>query len=193
MNVSREFFEGDTATVAQRLLGKILLSRSEGCTTSGKIVETEAYYGIDDPASRASQKKTKINKVMWAKPGTILVYMVHGNWLFNIVTGAKEVPSGVLIRALEPLEGIKTMKDRRDREKISELASGPGKLTEALGISDNHHSIDLFDSDKIDILIPEKEEDFEMKTSKRIGVKKDLETDLRFYIYQNKHVSRHKL
>lgn len=189
--LSRQFYERDTARVAQDLLGKILFHHSQEEPFSGRIVETEAYYGEDDPASRASEKRTKINKIMWEKGGLSLVYMVHGNWLFNATTEGEKIPGAVLIRALEPLEGIDIMKNRREKKKITELTSGPGKLTQALNISKKHHGEDLVKSDKIYISSPEKsEEDIQIETSHRIGVTEDLDRELRFYIAGNKHVSR---
>ncbi|KXB05466.1 hypothetical protein AKJ49_00685 [candidate division MSBL1 archaeon SCGC-AAA382A03] len=189
MNLSRNFYERDPANVAQELLGKVLIHSENKKILKGKIVETEAYYGIDDPASRASNKKTKINKIMWEKAGTILVYMVHGNWLFNVTTQPKNTPGAVLIRATEPLDGIKTMKKRREKEKITELSSGPGKLTQAFGINSEYHGTDLITSEKIFISNTEKEEKFDIETSHRIGVTKDLDRELRFFISNNKHVS----
>lgn len=187
----RKFYERDTEKVARELLGKNLIKMEKSMPVlSGKIVETEAYFGEEDPASRASSKKTKINRIMWGKGGLSLVYMVHGNWLFNVVTEGKEIPGAVLIRALEPLEGLETMEKRREKEKTTELASGPGKLTQALGISKEHHGLDLTSSEEI--FIEEsghKAEDSEIGTSNRIGVSEDLSRELRFFVKESNHVS----
>ena len=190
MRLSENFFKRDTEKVAQDLLGKTLVSESFKIRTSGKIVETEAYYGPDDPASRAKEKKNKINELMWGKAGLTLVYMVHGHWLLNVVTEGEDVPGAVLIRALEPLEGLETMKKRRSKNKLTELASGPGKLTQALGINKSNHGADLTISNEIYIKEPEKECQFEINSSYRIGVTEDLEEKNRFYINRNKHVSK---
>ncbi|KXA89917.1 hypothetical protein AKJ57_04700 [candidate division MSBL1 archaeon SCGC-AAA259A05] len=190
MKLSREFYERDTAKVARELLGMTLYSKVSGDLTNGKIVETESYYGKEDPASRASKKRTKINEIMWGRGGLALVYMVHANWLFNVTTEIRGVPGAVLIRALEPTEGLDIMKERRNRENIPDLTSGPGKLTQALAISKEHHGLDLTDSEKISIADPEEKQDFKIKTSQRIGVTEDLDRKLRFYIADSRYVSR---
>ncbi len=187
----REFYSRDTEKVARELLGKLLIKRENSGKTSGVIVETEAYFGRDDPASRASSKKTKINRIMWKRAGLSLVYMVHGNWLFNIVTEGEETPGAVLIRALKPVEGIEIMRRRRNKDEKRELASGPGKLTQALGISKEHHGVDLIGSEEIFIQKSDHDvEESEISSSHRIGVKEDLDRELRFYIGGCKHVSR---
>ena len=88
----KSFYERDTAEVARELLGKVLVHRAREGTTRGKIVETEAYYGKNDPASRASRKRTKLNWLMWERGGLAFVYMVHANWLFNVTTEREGVP-----------------------------------------------------------------------------------------------------
>lgn len=191
MSLDREFFERDTAVVAKELLGKTFTHREEEQIFKGKIVETEAYFGLDDPASRAEKEKTKINENMWKKGGTTLVYMVHSYWLFNIATEGKDIPGAILIRAVEPLKGIDIMKDRRGRDREKELASGPGKFTQAFGISKDHHGMDVTSSEKL--LVEEDGEDVpasKIGTSHRIGVTEDLERELRFFIKDNAHVSR---
>lgn len=187
--LSRDFYERDTATVARELLGKMLTHRSSEGVTSGKIVETEAYYGKGDPASRASKKKTKLNELMWSRGGLSFIYMIHANWMFNVTTEGEGTPGAVLIRALEPLVGIKLMKKRRGFDDVRTLASGPGKLTQALGITKNQHGLDLTKPNKLSIL-EGNSEDFEVATSHRIGVTADLERELRFYISGNEFVSR---
>lgn len=187
--LSRGFYERDTGTVARELLGKILAhSTSEG-SARGRIAETEAYYGRGDPASRASRKKTKINEIMWGSGGFAFIYMVHANWLFNVTTEGEGRPGAVLIRALEPLEGLDLMEQRRGKKDLTELTSGPGKLTEALGITKENHGLDLTSSDRLAILEGE-DRDFEVETSHRIGVSADLERELRFYIADSEFVSR---
>lgn len=187
--LSPSFFQRETKTVAKRLLGKILLHRTEEGATSGKIIETEAYYGRDDPASRASRGKTKISQTMWGKPGTILVYVVHGYCLFNIVTEEKGKPGAVLIRALEPLRGVELMKKRRGMEEIHDLCSGPGKLTQALHITKAYNNCNLLELE--DLLLTEgTEEEVEIGTSDRVGVSEDLPEELRFYLKGNSFLSR---
>ncbi|MEM0358861.1 MAG: DNA-3-methyladenine glycosylase [Candidatus Hadarchaeales archaeon] len=185
----RSFYERDPSKVARELLGKILVHRSKEGLTSGRIVETEAYYGEGDPASRASKGKTKKNEVMWGPRGISFVYMVHGNWLFNVVAGRKGEAGAVLVRALEPLEGTELMKRRRGVEEERELTSGPGKLTKAMGITGLHHGKDLTDPEG-DLLILPGRRVGKIASSHRIGVKEDLPQKLRFYLSGNPFVSK---
>lgn len=186
----RSFYERDTTRVAQELLGKVLVHRSPGGITSGRIVETEAYYGKGDPASRASRKRTKLNWLMWEKGGLAFVYMVHGCWLFNITTEREGIPGAVLARALEPFEGLELMKRRRGTKDERNLASGPGKLTQAMGITYAHHGLDLTNPGTELLIISGRGEPFEVASSHRIGVTTDLKRELRFFIRGNPYVSR---
>lgn len=190
MELSSSFYQRDTKKVAKDLLGKILVRKTREGITSGITVETEAYYGPNDPASRAANGKTKISKPMWSKPGTILVYMVHANWLFNIVTEEKDVPGAVLFRALEPVKGVKNMKQRRNKTDIQELCSGPGKLTQALGITQEENEKKITTSPNLLIKTPKKPRKFEIGTSHRIGVTEDMQEELRFYIQDSSFLSR---
>ncbi|MBS3815738.1 MAG: DNA-3-methyladenine glycosylase [Hadesarchaea archaeon] len=188
--LNQEFYDRDTARVACELLGKILFHDSSEGFGSGVIVETEAYYGEDDPASRAAGgKKTKISENMWKRGGLSLIYMVHSNWLFNVTTETKNTPGAVLIRALEPLEGLDLMRDRRGFDDVQALASGPGKLTQALGITKNQHGVDLTQSKKLGIKKSDFR-DFEVERSHRIGVSRDLDEELRFYVSGSDFVSK---
>ncbi|HDI12809.1 MAG: 3-methyladenine DNA glycosylase [Hadesarchaea archaeon] len=186
----RSFYERDTAEVAQGLLGKILVHRSPEGVTSGRIVETEAYYGRGDPASRASRKRTKLNWLMWEMGGLAFVYMVHSHWLFNVTTEREGVPGAVLIRALEPLEGTELMRLRRKTTDERNLASGPGKLTQAMGITYDHHGLDLTNPKSILVITDGENKSTEIASSHRIGVSEDLDRELRFYVRGNPHVSR---
>ncbi len=186
----QSFYERDTATVARELLGKVLVHRSSEGPTSGKIVEVEAYYGKGDPASRASRRRTRLNELMWGRGGLAFVYMVHAVWLFNVTTEREEVPGAVLIRALEPVAGVGLMHRRRRVSNERELTSGPGKLTRAMGITREHHGLDLTDARSELIIVEGKAERFEIASSHRIGVSKDLERELRFCIRGNPFVSR---
>jgi len=101
----RSFYERDPAVVARELLGKVLIRRLASQVLSGKIVETEAYYGENDPASKAYKGRKTFNEPMFREVGRTFIYMVHGNWLLNIVAHPKGEVGAVLIRALEPLQG----------------------------------------------------------------------------------------
>lgn len=178
--IPKSFFERKAEVVAKDLLGKIIVRKLKKKKLKALIVETEAYYGTKDPASRAySGKKTKLNAPMWGEPGTILVYMVHGNWLFNIVTGEKDNPQAVLIRAVEPLN-------------FKAKSSGPGKVTKALKITKKHNWQNVCSAkSKINVLSSAKRE-FKIGRSHRIGVRKDLKKKLRFFILGNEFVSKYK-
>lgn len=184
------FFERSAEKVARGLLGKILIRKTKDGNLYGKIVETEAYFGENDPASRAFKgKRTKISETMWAHPGTILVYMVHNSWLLNFVTGKKGEPSAVLIRALEPLKGIELMRRNRDVQELRALTSGPGKLTKAFAIDRSFNGKLLGTRTGLWVKQGPKE-NFNIASSKRIGVRADLLQNLRFYIAGNPFVSR---
>lgn len=183
------FYSRDTAKVARELLGKILVRKLGTKTLKAIIVETEAYYGKDDPASRAYHGKKKFNKVMWENPGRIFIYNVHQYWMLNIIAHQKGKVGGVLIRALEPVDGIETMKKNRPVKQLTNLTSGPGKLTLALLIDKSLNGIDTT-SVNSPIYVLENKKRFEIISSHRIGVTRDLEEKLRFYIKGNPFVSR---
>ncbi|MDP2925666.1 MAG: DNA-3-methyladenine glycosylase [Nanoarchaeota archaeon] len=210
MELTKEFFLRDVETVAKELLGKVLVRKVGDSELQAKIVETESYFGSDDPASRARQNGD-LKKTMEMDAGTILVYGVHNNWMLNFVTGRSEEARAVLIRAIEPLN-------------FNSKGNGPGLLTKALKIDKKFHKQNIMDNKEIWIedignkivnnvvniisgnrdskvgksrkIIPITSKinnipnEFEIGTSYRIGVTKDLDRHLRFYIKGNKFVSR---
>lgn len=186
----REFYEEDPAKVARELLGKILVRRLDNISLKGMIVETEAYYGQDDPASRAYKGRKKFNDLMFKDVGKTFIYMVHGNWLLNIVAHPRNEVGAVLIRAVEPLEGVEIMMKNRGVRNIYSLTNGPGKLTRALAITKDLNGIDVTDGMSKIQIIESMYYGFEVQDSYRIGVKKDLPIKLRFFIKGNKFVSR---
>lgn len=188
--LSRDFYERDTATVARELLGRVFIHCTSKGITSGKIVEVEAYYGKRDPASRASRKRTRLNEIMWWRGGLAFVYTVHAHELFNVTTERESVPGAVLIRALMPLEGIELMLQRRQVSDELELTSGPGKLTRAMGITREHHGLDLTNSKSELTIIEGGPKQFKIGSSHRIGVSADLKRELRFFVRGNPFVSR---
>ena len=136
--LSRGFYDRDTLTVAQDLIGKVLVHRTKAGVTAGAIVETEAYIGESDPACHAAPGPTKRNAPLYGPPGVAYVYLNYGmHYLVNAVTEGEGSPAAVLIRALEPLEGLAVMSKRRGRggADVPGLCRGPGNLTKALGIS----------------------------------------------------------
>jgi len=186
----KDFYERDPALVAKELLGKILVRRLGSEVLSGKIVETEAYYSKNDPASRAYTGRKIFNELMFLDVGKAFIYMVHANWLLNIVAHLKNDVGAVLIRAIEPLEGIEIMRKNRKVEDIRNLTSGPGKLTKALAITKEQNGIDVTEISSELTIAEGKMESFEIETSHRIGVKNDLPRELRFFVKGNKFVSK---
>ncbi|MEM2878843.1 MAG: DNA-3-methyladenine glycosylase [Candidatus Hadarchaeales archaeon] len=185
----RDFYERDPAKVAVELLGRMLVRRVPGGIMSGIIVETEAYYGKGDPASRASRKMTKLNWLMWERGGLAFIYPVHGNWLLNVTARESGVPGAVLIRALEPADGVDLMMMNR-RVPVRMLTSGPGRLTGAMGITSEQNGIDLTLPDSELSIVDAGRRILSVGRSHRIGVRKDLERKLRFFVEGNPYVSR---
>lgn len=173
---------------ARALLGwKLVLDSPEG-RTAGYIVETEAYTE-DDPASHTYSGKSQRNASMFEEAGTIYTYFTYGmHYCANIVTGEVGSGQGVLIRALEPIEGIEIMKKRRGTDSLRNLASGPAKLVQAMGITPEINGSVLGESLHIEIGIkPEL-----ITQSVRIGISKATEHEWRFYIAGNLFVSPYK-
>lgn len=138
------FFLRPVADVARALLGARLVSTVDERRCAGVVVETEAYGGPEDPASHAATRsgRTRRNASMFGPPGHAYVYRSHGvHWCFNVVTGPESVPQAVLIRGLEPLEGVDVMEGRRGGRRPT--AAGPGRLCQALGIDGGHDGLDL--------------------------------------------------
>lgn len=134
------FQQDDVLEISRQLLGKFLFTYLENSLTGGMIVETEAYRGPEDKASHAfGLRRTSRNAVMYQRGGCIYVYICYGLYpLLNIVTNQEDIPHAILIRAIEPIEGIETMLKRRNKTKIDHsLTSGPGTLSIALGITKN--------------------------------------------------------
>lgn len=189
--LSRGFYERDAAVVARELLGKVLVRRINSRVLSGRIVEVEAYYGRGDPASRAYSGRPKFCvRLMYGRPGLTLIYMVHGNWLLNFVAHEENGAGAVLVRAIEPLEGVEYMKGNRGTDDVFSLTSGPGKLTKALAITKELNGVDITSEGSSLTVVEGKKEKFRVLSSHRIGVKRDLEQELRFFIEGNKFVSR---
>lgn len=150
MILTRAFYERPTLTVAADLLGKVLVHQSTDGLTAGTIVEAEAYIGQEDPACHASAGLTPRTAPLFGPPGHAYVYLNYGiHFLFNVVTEADGDPAAILIRALEPLEGLPLMRTRRAADRRSgpvpdhELCRGPGALARAMGITLVHNRADL--------------------------------------------------
>jgi DNA-3-methyladenine glycosylase len=187
--LAEEFYERDPEIVARDLLGKKLIRKINDFALQGIIVETEAYYGNTDPASRAFNGKKSYNSLMWEEVGRSFIYNVHRYWMFNIVAHEKGKIGAVLIRAIEPVKGIEIMKKNRPVKLLTQLTSGPGKLTVALNIDKRMNGFSVTNSESMIIVIDNKF-DFKIGSSHRIGVKRDLIKKLRFFIIENKYVSK---
>ena len=144
MKLPREFYLRDGLTVARELIGKKLVTNTGEGLTSGIIVETEAYMGTRDAAAHSYKGKTERTKIFFDAGGFVYVYLIYGMHLCtNIVANVENVPEAVLIRALQPTDGIELMKTRRGKKNLRELCSGPGKLSKALGVTKNFYGADL--------------------------------------------------
>jgi DNA-3-methyladenine glycosylase len=138
--LERDFYDRDTLAVARSLLGKRLVRILDGERLAGIILETEAYVGEEDLGCHASAGRTRRNAVMYGLPGHAYVYFTYGmHWLFNAVTGRQGFPAAVLLRAIEPVEGVETIHSRRDGRDCL----GPAKITRALGIDGTANGLDL--------------------------------------------------
>ncbi len=143
--LNREFYLGDTVDIAKRLIGCTLVSVTEQGVTTGRIVETEAYLGTEDTAAHASKgDPAGRTRILFGEGGYAYVYLIYGMYnCLNFATGPAGKPECVLIRALEPIEGIGIMADRRKTDKLTALCSGPGKLCMAMGITRADYGADL--------------------------------------------------
>lgn len=192
--VNIDFFKKDTILVSKQLLGKILVRKIDKKSyISGKIVEVEAYIGEHDPACHAFQKVSGRSSVLYEDGGTIYVYFIYGNYYcFNIVTEKKGIGCAVLIRAVEPVEGIEIMKEFRPNIKnIYDITNGPSKLCLAFDIDKKFNNRKLSENG-IFVSEPLKNEKFVIKTSKRIGIVKGADFPYRFFIKDNPYVTKHK-
>ena len=184
------FYERDTEQVARDLLGAVLRCTTSAGVASGRIVETEAYLGEHDLACHAAAGLTQRTRWLYGAPGTAYVYFIYGvHWCFNAVTRAVGSPSAVLVRALEPLDGVELMRERRGHVRERDLTNGPGKLCEALGITGAQNGIPLRKS-AIEILRGEPVVDSKVVVTPRIGITKSAEWPLRWYVDDNPYVSK---
>lgn len=148
----REFYQRDTIEVARQLIGKVLVHQPlKGVRVSGRIVETEAYLGAGDPAAHSfGGRRTVRTEPMFGQPGLSYIYFIYGNhFCFNVVTAEEGIPEAVLVRALEPLEGVEFMFQQRQVADKIELANGPGKLCAALDLDRAQNALDLVTSKEL--------------------------------------------
>lgn len=198
--LNREFYNRDSIVVAKELLGKVLVYESGGQKISAKIVETEAYMGIEDKAAHSyGGRRTPRVEVMYGSPGVAYIFLIYGlHCCFNIVTNEADIPQAVLIRAAEPVEGREYMAQRRFGTSYEQLAksqrkgltNGPGKLCGALSIDRNVNGEDLCGNNLY--LEEGEDQDFSIVTTKRVGIDYSEEArdyPWRFYIKDNEYVS----
>ena len=185
--LKRAFYQRSTVDVARDLLGKIIVHGP----TAGIIVETEAYPGGDDFASHSARGITPRTRVIFGPPGHAYVYFIYGMYqCLNLVCEPDGTPGCVLLRALDPLAGIGIMQGRRPAaRKFADLASGPGKLTLALGITLQHNGADVTRGALV-VREPAERQHFEILVTPRIGISQCVESPLRFLIAGNRAVSK---
>jgi DNA-3-methyladenine glycosylase len=196
VKLEQEFYNrADVLKIARELLGKVLITKFDGIITSGRIVEVEAYAGVKDKASHAyGGRHTNRTRVMYFPGGTAYVYLCYGiHHLFNIVTNEQDIPHAILVRAVEPLEGITAMLERTGKKKPDyTLTKGPGNVSKALGIGTKHTGGSLLEDEIIivsDGFVPPKGD---IVATPRIGVDyagEDALLPYRFIIKGNKYVS----
>ncbi len=193
-----DFYNRNTANVARELIGKILVKKDPGdlddstdqdkpesCILRGTIIETEAYFGCDDPASHAYNGITPRSRIMFGKPGVAYIYFCYGMYhMLNIVTEKAGTAGAVLIRAIIPLEGLEIMMKRRKKSGTRDLVNGPGKLTCAYDINMKDNGRDLTEYDNgLHICEPDMQaEEIQVCRSTRIGISRGKEKLLRFYL-----------
>jgi len=189
MPIEKEFYARDPATVARELLGMKIVRVIDGEMLVCRIVETEAYYGVEDPASRA-RRGGDLRDALYNGIGIAIVYGMHRQWLFNVAAH----PPGegaVLIRACQPIKGIEKMIQLRRVRSVRELTNGPGKLCQALAIDKRFHRKPIYVTDHgLWIEYGEPIPDHMVVQSFRIGVKQDLDKPLRFFIKNSPYVSK---
>jgi DNA-3-methyladenine glycosylase len=178
----------DTASLARDLIGKVLVRESPEGAASGRIVETEAY-GIGDAAGHAYRGMTERNRSLFLEPGRAYVYLAYGvSSMLNVSSEAPGIGAGVLIRALEPLEGLAVMRRNRGVERLRDLARGPGRLAAALRIDRSLNGLDLCRQGPLWLGVDDPEPG-EIGQSVRIGISRDAERLLRFYLRGSAFVS----
>lgn len=188
-----DFFNGrPTTEIAKALLGTTLLYRTGNNLTGGLIVETEAYLGTHDTAAHAyNGRRSKFTEPLYHEAGTLYIYQLRANLLFDIVTQPKGVPEGVLIRALEPTHDIDQMLVNRGKSGV-QITNGPGKLAQALGITDQKDNLRLIDDSPFSISLAESREPSHIQAVPRVGVNPNAasgQLPLRFIVAGNPYIS----
>jgi DNA-3-methyladenine glycosylase len=185
------FYLQPTLKVAKELLGKLIVRNYRGARLVGRIVEVEAYRGSIDPASHAYKGQTKRNEVMFWEGGHLYVYFTYGmHFCANVVTQKEGIAEAVLIRGVEPVRGINIMRELRGMKPSEEnLTNGPAKFCEAFGIRRKQNGVSLL-GDEIYILSRKKLNRTVMGVSTRVGIRTGTEKKWRFYLKENRWVSK---
>lgn len=190
--LSRSFFARGTEEVARDLLGTVLVHDSPDGVLAGRIVEVEAYLGQGDAAAHSTAGRTERTKVIFGPPGHVYVYRIYGiHHCLNVVAEPDGTPGCVLVRAVQPLCGVSTMRRNRGSEQMTNLTNGPGKLTLAMGIGMDLYGADLTAS-RLTVRIPGTPARIKIETSTRIGINKATQLPLRYSIAGNQFLSRHQ-
>jgi DNA-3-methyladenine glycosylase len=191
VTLPKSFYDRETEIVARELLGAILVCRSKEGTASGRIVETEAYVGEHDLACHAAAGRTSRTEPLYGEPGIAYVYFIYGvHWCVNAVTRRAGLPSAVLIRAIEPIDGVDLMRTRRPAARRDvDLTNGPGKLCQALAITGEHNRLSL-ERPPLQILAGDRVPDRDVAITPRIGITQCADWPLRWVIAGNPWVSR---
>ncbi len=181
----RGFYNRPATDVARDLLGRVIVHGE----TAGRIVETEAYLGVNDLAAHSARGLTPRTRVIFGPPGHAYVYFIYGmHECLNLVAEPEGQAGCVLIRALEPVAGLDIMRARRGRDNVRDLCSGPGKLTQAMNITRTLNGVDVT---RGPLTVREGTgETFEIQTTPRIGITHCADWPLRFLIAGNRLVSR---
>ena len=187
----RSFYDRPAERVARELLGKVIVRELDGVVLAGRIVETEAYLGEDDEAAHSFAGLTERTRVIFGPPGHAYVYFSYGmHHCLNLVAEAEGRAGCVLIRALEPVEGLERMFERRPRARqLRDLCSGPGKLTQALGITLGQYGADVTRG-ALTVREPLGIQSFRVKETVRVGITRSADRPLRFCMEGNECVSR---
>jgi DNA-3-methyladenine glycosylase len=190
--LASEFYARDTVKVAPALLNKWLVRIVGDERLIGRIVEVEAYRGKDDPASHAFRGLTPRNAPMYGQPGHAYVYFTYGNhYCLNITTQQMGEPGAVLLRAVQPVEGVRTMRRLRPNVADMDLTNGPGKLTKAMSIDKSLNNQNMTVPGPLFVTEPEvPQKEYEIWRSTRIGIRVGLDKRWRFYLKGNPYVSK---